>query len=216
MYYTLNPAADAKKIEFDFSGMEPRDMLDVDLLIKTKGSWSRRPGSDEPICNAEQIIVVLANHDIARGAKVTGTWSVLGTNEPCNDGNWTVTLTGPKAGAGTYSGRADYVTCSTDSAGNWSVDFQTDLTGDILGATASVKTQFISVVTRYAIDDPEDWDWQGGFTKPGSMSITGDTSKEPWTAHVDAAWNDAASPDAKPIPLKVSMDVVCNVVYMGP
>jgi hypothetical protein len=62
------------------------------------------------------------------------------------------------------------------------------------------------------MDDPGDWDWQSSFTTPGSVSITGDTTQELWKVHVAANWVEADPP----IPLSVSIDVVCNDVYMGP
>lgn len=212
-YTDLIPDADARTVEFDFSGVTPADALDVDLLIRTEDGWLRRDGDDGPICNAKEIIVVMVNHEPV-GNVASGTWTVTGRAEPCSDANWSITLEGAKAGAGSYSGRDDDIYCSIDDTGAWSVDFQTDFSGDIYGARARTNPQSVSVNTRFAMDDPGDWDWQERFAMPGSVTITGDTASEPWTAHVEASWNDGS--EQHPIPLSLTVDVTCTEWYRMP
>lgn len=213
-YTDLIPEADAKTIEFDFSGLTPRESFDVDLLIRTEDGWSRRDGDSGPICDATEIIVVLVNHESDQSTLVSGTWTVTGTAEPCSDANWSITLEGAKAGAGSYSGRAEDIWCSIDETGAWSIDFQTDFSGDIYRAEAGTNPQAVSVNTRFAMDDPGDWDWQAAFASPGQVTITGDTTSEPWTARAEAAWNDGT--DDHPIPLSLTIEVTCSDMYRAP
>ena len=37
----------------------------------------------------------------------------------------------------------------------------------------------MSVNTRWAMDDPLDWDWGENYALPGSVTITGDTTADP-------------------------------------
>ena len=121
MYVDVAPEGDARTIEFDWSGLSPADARDVDVLVETeRDGWQRRSEPDK-VCDAKRVLVVVSNHDPRRETTVTGAWKATGKSDPCNDGNFTVTLTGPKAGAGTHSGRLDTVSCSLGRTGGWMV-----------------------------------------------------------------------------------------------
>ena len=82
-------------VTFDFDGLTSGTNVTVDLLVKTKeDGWQRRPGNIGKVCDAERVVVILANGNSSLGADQKGTWSATGSDEPCNDGNWTVTLGG--------------------------------------------------------------------------------------------------------------------------
>jgi hypothetical protein len=217
MYVDLAPDSDNLAIEFDWSGLSPTDARDVDVLVETeRDGWQRRSEPDR-VCKAKRVLVVLSNHDPRRETTVTGAWKATGSDKPCDDGNFTVTLTGAKAGAGTYSGRLDTVYCSLSKIGRWLVKAGLDLEGDIRMIAATNDDgpggglAGISVNTRWAMDDPGDWDWGENFTLPGSVTITGDTTAEPWRVHIVASWQESEK-----IRLSVTADVVCNDTYLEP
>ena len=108
--------------------------------------------------------MILANGNASLGADQKGTWSATGSHEPCNDGNWTVTLAGKKNGAGTYSGRADSVECyEMPKASGSSAPASTPRQGDIRHLTGNESGLLIN--TRFASDDPIDW---------GAIKLRGD------------------------------------------
>ena len=184
------------------------------MLVETEqDGWQRRSEPDK-VCKAKRVLVVVSNHDPRRETSVSGSWQATGTNEPCNDGNFTVTLTGAKAGAGTYSGSLDTVSCSKMKNGGWMVVAGLDLKGDIRRISATNDDgpggalAGISVNTRWAMDDPGDWDWAENFTLPGNVTITGDTTAKLWTVHIAAWWQETEK-----IRLSVTADLVCNETY---
>lgn len=167
------------------------------------------------VCDAKRVVVVVSNHDPRRETSADGAWTATGSDKPCNDGNFTVTLIGAKAGAGTYSGRLDTVSCSLWKNGRWMVRAGLDLEGDIRGINATNDDgplggglAGISVNTRWASDDPGDWDWGENFSRPGSVTITGDTTAEPWWVHIEASWQESDK-----IRLSATVDVGCNEMY---
>ena len=215
MYVDLAPEGDNLAIEFDWSGLSPAGARDVDVLVETaRDGWQRRSEPDR-VCDAKRVIVVLANHDPRRETKVTGAWKATGSGKPCNDGNFTVTLSGAKAGAGTYTGRLETVYCSLRKNGAWMVRAGLDLEGDIRSIDATNDDgpggglAGISVNTRWAYDDPGDWDWGENWNRSGSVTITGDTSAEPWRVHIASSWQENDK-----IRLSVTADVVCSETYL--
>lgn len=191
-------------VTFDFDELTSGTNVSVDLLVKTKkDGWQRRPGTIGKVCDAERVIVILGNGNATVGADQKGTWSATGSDDPCNDGNWTVTLIGGKAGAGTYSGRADGVSCYEKPDGTWQFSVDMDpTTGDIRHITAS--SDGIAINTRFAMDDPIDW---GAIRLRGAQITTsGDKSQEPWTAHAEATWHDVPTNST----LSSRVDVVCS------
>ena len=66
----------------------------------------------------------------------------------------------------------------------------------------------ISVNTRWASDDPGDRDWGENFSRPGSVTITGDTTAQPWRVHIEARWQESDT-----IRLSTTVDVVCTETY---
>lgn len=191
------------KVELDFDRLSPAGSFDVDLLIKTDTGWSRRPGGTTIVCNADRIVVVLANHDPANAASVKGTWTAKGSEEACNDGNWSVTLTGGKAGAGTYSGRADGVMCDQMQDGTWQFAVIHTNTTDLRHVTGNAQS--ISIMSRWAMDDPSDWGAQLGM-EGASISVTGDKTTNIWTMHAEASWHDVET-DAD---LSSTVDLTCS------
>ena len=82
-------------VTFDFGELTDGTNVTVDLLVETRSDgWQRRPGNIGKVCDAKQVVVILANGNASLGADQKGTWSATGSDEPCNDGNWTVTLAG--------------------------------------------------------------------------------------------------------------------------
>ena len=211
-YTDIAPDGAVKTIEFDWSGLSPADARDVDVLVETeRDGWQRRREPDK-VCDAKRVLVVVSNHAFYRETTVSGVWKVTGTTDPCNDGNFTVTLTGPKAGAGTYSGHLDTVYCSLSKNGRWIVSGGIDTQGDVYSIWAGSGDPLgIGVNTRWAMDDPGDWDWNENFTLPGSVTITGDTAAEPWRVHIAASWQED-----EVTRLSVTADVVCNETYLEP
>ena len=216
-YVDLAPGDDVRTIEFDWSGLSPADARDVDVLVETeRDGWQRRSEPDK-VCDALRVLVVVSNHDPRRETTVTGTWKATGTGDPCNDGNYSVTLTGAKAGAGTHTGRLDTVSCSVWRSGAWMVRAGLDLDGDVRTINATSDDgpggglAGISVNTRWAMDDPGDWDWGENWTLPGTVTITGDTTADPWRVHIEASWQETEKTR-----LSVSADVLCNEMYAEP
>jgi hypothetical protein len=190
-------------VTFDFSRMTGLTGFTIDLLVKTEADgWQRRPGSIGKVCNAERVIVVIGNPNPSRGADSNGTWSATGSQDPCNDGNWTVTLTGAKNGAGTYSGRAGSIDCYEDASGKWQFTVYLPVDGDIRLLTGSEDS--LHIITRFAMDDPIDWG--AGFQRDYEIRVTGDKSQEPWTVHAEAAWHDAVTDSD----LSSRVDVTCS------
>jgi hypothetical protein len=196
---------DAPTVTLDFAALLEHTDVSVDLLVKTKDGWQRRSGDIGPICDAERIVVVLANPNPGRGMDATGGWTAQGSADTCNDGNWTVTLTGGKNGAGTYSGRAETISCYEDQQGKWSFSADVDMAGDIrfLGGSE----QNLHIITRWAMDDPIDWG--AGFQRGSRIRVTGDKSSEPWTVHAEATWHDVATDND----LSSSVDVTCSEYF---
>ena len=68
---------DVPTVTFDFDSLSGTPVT-ADLLVLTKDRWERRPGNSGKVCDAEQVIVILANADPSRGADTTATWSATG------------------------------------------------------------------------------------------------------------------------------------------
>jgi hypothetical protein len=113
-YFEFKTAADVKAITFDFTGMSVAEELDVELLLKIKGTWQRQRatmGGDEKFCDATEAVVVIANHTTAQVGPTQSSFVVQGDANACNaKGTWTVNLSGPRSGAGTYKGTS-YIGC---------------------------------------------------------------------------------------------------------
>lgn len=195
----------APTVKLDFAMLFQHTDITVDLLVRTKDGWQRRSGDVDTVCDAERIVVVLANPNPGRGQNATGPWSAQGSEEGCADGNWTVTLTGGKNGAGTYSGRAESIDCFEDQQGKWSFSADVDKAGDIRFLGGSEAN--LHIITRWAMDDPIDWG--AGFQRDATIRVTGDKSREPWTVHAEASWHDVATDND----LSSSVDVTCSEFF---
>jgi hypothetical protein len=92
-YYYFSPAADATAVTFDFSGLAPNDVVDVDAIVKIKdGGWERRQlATDGPVTfcrdvpedSVENLYLVVSNHDWHTSTTVTGTFTAGAYDEAC-------------------------------------------------------------------------------------------------------------------------------------
>lgn len=190
-YYGLVPAPGVHKMVFDFSSLMPADALDVDLLLLIKGRWERRAGvlnGDQEICDIEQAIVVLSNHDQKLNSQVSGTWEVEGKTSTCAPEAWRLVLDGPKPGAGTYTG-VDESYCGYTPEAGWSgiVFLNPAGTGDILHI--SVGDDYFLISTRWAFDDPSDWGTHTFAQNNPRTVVQGDSTASPPRLIGDSYWS---------------------------
>jgi len=100
-YYDLDLTHEVHQLDFDFTGMTPSDSLDVDALVRIADvGWQRRKlGNgqvhlclDNPADHAEEVILVLSNHDSKAAQDVKGNWTVK-AGGPCSSVSGTATYT---------------------------------------------------------------------------------------------------------------------------
>ncbi len=216
MYVDLAPDSDNLAIEFDWSGLSPADARDVDVLVETqRDGWQRRSEPDR-VCKAKRVLVVLSNHDPRRETTVTGSWKAIGSDKPCDDGNFTVTLTGAKAGAGTYEGTAESIDCSTDGTGNWRAGFYTADDPDIIAIDVATRggdspLPAMQVITRQGWTDPHG-PWKVGEGSHAAITITANDADSPWTIHAQASWVEIGGTayNDPGTPLSIIVDLTCT------
>lgn len=89
-----------RKVEFDFSGLQPAGFVDVQALVRTVGGWVSEPldlgSSKATFCfdkgpttttvrgSFEEIVLVIANHGKREGSKVAGNLTVRPKSTPCS------------------------------------------------------------------------------------------------------------------------------------
>jgi hypothetical protein len=93
-YHVFGVADNVKKLEVDFTGVQPSQAMDVEALlhIQTKG-WERRALSDgkttfcrdRPAENVDGAILVIANHSWAAAEILTGSYKLLPSDKPCEE-----------------------------------------------------------------------------------------------------------------------------------
>lgn len=101
-YYDLSVDSAAKRLTFDFGGLQPNAELDVDALVKIRDvGWERRKLSlpvsrwclDLPADAIEQVILVLSNHSMQPNNHVKGDWTVKAEPNGCTGVTGSVTYT---------------------------------------------------------------------------------------------------------------------------
>jgi hypothetical protein len=100
-YLQFSPNGLVRKVEFDFSGLQPQDLTDVQALIRTTDGWVAQPfdystTNTVTFCFTEgpttatrngsfvEMILVVSNHAKREGNKVTGTLIVKPQTKPCS------------------------------------------------------------------------------------------------------------------------------------
>ncbi|MEA2528191.1 MAG: hypothetical protein QOF73_5418 [Thermomicrobiales bacterium] len=92
-YYYFTPAADSTQVTLDFSGLEPNDAIDVDIIAKiADGDWERRQlTTDGPVTfcrevpedNVEKFYLVISNHDLSSVMTVGGSFTAGAYDGAC-------------------------------------------------------------------------------------------------------------------------------------
>jgi hypothetical protein len=217
-YTGLLPAADVHKITFDFSFLMPPEAVDVDLLLQIKGRWQRTKAAltgEQAFCDVDRAIVVISNHATDMDTRVNGQWFATGENTTCAPEAWTVSLTGPKAGAGVYTGNEESY-CGYAAGVGWTGIVYLDPNGAGVIRHISVGDNGFLINTSYANDDPTDW---GTITLPGynaHTTLTGDSSAAPPHLIGDSTWTIPPEGGAgTPGDYHVHVDIACTT-YDGP
>jgi hypothetical protein len=199
-YWVIEPKANVKSMTFDFTLLFPADKVDVDLLINTNGNWVRRSGNladHEKICDVSYAVVVISNHDPQPDALVDGVWDVQGDTDACNaKGSYSVVLTGPKTGAGTYSGTGDVYCAATTIDGRiyWSATavFPTAPFGELSNFMLQQNPSNSDTVSATA-GGMETGLWQASSNLAGQTAHVGGSGAPGTDAHVsgDGTFTDS-------------------------
>lgn len=93
-YFYFEPQDGVGQITLDLTGATPQDALDIDLIVQlSDGSWERwQPAAGEPtvICQSDPqesvagFYMVLTNHDVDLGTRVTGDMLISSPTAPCS------------------------------------------------------------------------------------------------------------------------------------
>jgi hypothetical protein len=199
-YFDLKAGAGIKSMTFDFTPFALVEDVDVDLLLNINGTWQRRSGnlgSSEKICDVSEAIVILANHATGKVGPASGSWDVKGDTNACNaKGSYSVVLTGPKTGAGTYSGTGDVYCAGTTIDGRiyWSATaiFPTAPFGDLSNFMLQQNVSNFDTVSATA-GGMETGLWQASSNLSGQTAHVGGSGASGTNAHVsgDGTFTDS-------------------------
>jgi len=219
---TVDPTIGTLKLAFD--GLSPSDALDVDVLLKVKDKgWERRKltNGETTLClnrpedAAQEIWLVLSNHDPDLAHAIDGSYSMTSVADLCSPGHYSIDVanvgTGKGKGVGHHEGDGQVV-CTLNSNGLWAasgVYFANDPDGagrdiamfEIDPATGNEWASM--TLMDHTSDNPYDWSVMSTFQ--GKLAFSSTDTGDAVTVSVVAS--DKAQ--------SIKMTVSCSVIQRG-